>query len=131
MSVQRSLLPLWTAKAAPILWMTVLILRELSNPSVSYPGRDGGIFLYIGSLILKGRVPYRDVWENKGPLVFYLNALGLWLANNSRWGVWGVELVFLVAGSWFGYVALRRLLGTLPALLGAFVWISAIGRVLQ
>ncbi|MBK8823950.1 MAG: hypothetical protein IPN58_15495 [Anaerolineales bacterium] len=67
-------------------WLGLLILGILSNPLFSYPGRDGGIFLYIGSLILKGKIPYLDVWENKGPLVFYINAFGLFLTNGSRWG---------------------------------------------
>ena len=58
------------SRAISFLWMGLLAMGILSNPFFSYPGRDGGIFLYVGSLILKGRIPYLEVWENKGPLVF-------------------------------------------------------------
>jgi Dolichyl-phosphate-mannose-protein mannosyltransferase len=118
-------------KFITILWMGLLSMGILSNPLFSYQGRDSGIFLYIGSLILKGKLPYLDVWENKGPLVFYINALGLLLANGSRWGIWFLEfLVFLISGC-IGYFMIKRLMGATPALVGTFVWVTAAGTVLQ
>lgn len=112
-------------------WLGVIIAPLLSNPLRSYPGRDGGIFLYIGSLILNGGIPYADVWENKGPLVFYINAAGLWIAEGSRWGVWFMELLALLAAAWLGIGTIRRTLGLVPALLGTFLWLHATGGVLQ
>lgn len=112
-------------------WLGLLVLGILSNPLFSYPGRDGGIFLYVGSLILKGKIPYLDVWENKGPLVFYINALGLFLTSGSRWGVWLLEFLFFFGAGVIGYVVIKRLMGVIPALVGAFVWINAAGNVLQ
>jgi len=112
-------------------WMIILILSELSNPLLSYPGRDGGIFLYIGGLILKGKIPYLDAWENKGPLVFYINAAGLYLADGSRWGVWLVEWIFLLGAAWAGYAAVSRTMGPIAAAICTFVWLSAAGNVLQ
>lgn len=118
-------------KIITAIWIGLLAAGILSNPMFSYPGRDGGIFLYIGSLILKGKIPYLDVWENKGPLVFYINALGLFLSNGSRWGVWFLELLFLVGAGWIGCLVIKRTMGTIPALIGTFVWVSAAGNVLQ
>jgi hypothetical protein len=112
-------------------WIGLLILGVLSNPLFSYPGRDGGTFLYIGSLILKGKFPYLDVWENKGPLVFYINAFGLFLANGSRWGVWLLEFLFLFFAAYIGYSLIKSLMGSLPALIGTFVWVTAAAMVLQ
>jgi hypothetical protein len=103
----------------------------LSNPFFSYSGRDGGIFLYVGSLILKGRIPYLAVWENKGPLVFYINALGLAISGGSRWGVWFLEFLFFFGAGVIGYIVIKRLMGLIPALVGVFVWIVAAGNVLQ
>jgi hypothetical protein len=114
-----------------VVWLGVVILGLLANPMLSYPGRDGGIFLYIGSLILKGKIPYADVWENKGPLVFYVNAAGLWLAGGSRWGVWMMELLALLGAAWLGFGTARRALGKIPALVGAYIWLHAAGEVLQ
>jgi len=112
-------------------WVGLLVLGILSNPLFSYPGRDGGIFLYVGSLILKGKMPYLDVWENKGPLVFYINALGLFLTNGSRWGIWLLEFLFFACAGYISYTFIKRLMGTIPALLGTFVWVTAAGNVLQ
>ncbi len=118
-------------KVLTLLWMGLLTAGILSNPMISYPGRDSGIFLYIGSLILKGKIPYRDVWENKGPLVFYINALGLALTGGSRWGIWLLEFVFLFAASYIGYLTLKKLMGVIPAIIGTFIAVSAAGNVLQ
>ena len=112
-------------------WLGLLVLGILSNPLFSYPGRDGGIFLYVGSLILKGRIPYLDVWENKGPLVFYINALGLFLTHGSRWGVWLLEFLFFFGAGYISYTLIKRMMGTIPALVGTFIWITAAGNVLQ
>src|SRR5258706_9690763 len=118
-------------KILTIVWIGLLVLGVLANPLLSYPGRDGGIFLYIGSLILKGKLPYLDVWENKGPLVFYINAFGLFLANGSRWGVWLLEFLFLFSAAYIGYSLIKNLMGTIPAWIGTYVWISTVAMVLQ
>ncbi len=118
-------------KIITAIWVGLLSAGILSNPMFSYPGRDGGIFLYIGSLILKGKIPYLDVWENKGPLVFYINALGLAFSNGSRWGVWLLEFLFIFVAAWIGYLTLKRTMGLIPALIGTFVWVIAAGNVLQ
>jgi hypothetical protein len=114
-----------------LLWMGTLVAASISNPMLSYPGRDSGIFLYIGSLILKGKMPYLDVWENKGPLIFYINALGLFVSNGSRWGVWFLELLFLLGAAWTGYLVIKQRMGVTPALLAIYIWLSALGNVLQ
>ena len=59
-----------------------------------YLERDSGVFHYIGWLITQGKIPYRDVWDHKPPVIFFINALGLLLAGGSRWGVWGLEAFF-------------------------------------
>ena len=72
--------------------LTALILN-LANPLFDKPSRDGGFFLYAGQQILNGKIPYLDFWDSKGPAIFYINALGLWLGGGSRWGVWAVEFL--------------------------------------
>lgn len=124
----RSISP---ASVTTFIWLGMLAMGILSNPYFSYPGRDGGIFLYVGSLILKGKIPYLDVWENKGPLVFYINALGLFFSGGSRWGVWFLEFLFFFGAGVIGYVVIKRLMGVIPAFTVTFIWIIAAGNVLQ
>src|SRR5215470_11276925 len=74
-------------------------------------GRDSGVFLYAGSRILAGQVPYRDVWDHKGPLIYYIDALGLLIGHGSRWGVWLLEVGALGAGAGLAYAGLTESLG--------------------
>src|SRR3990172_8300854 len=79
---------------AAIWLLAVLILP--SNPMDRLPGQDNGVFLYGGQQLLAGKTPYVDFWDHKGPLIFYINALGLLIGSGSRWGVWILEFVFLL-----------------------------------
>jgi hypothetical protein len=112
-------------------FFSILITRILSNPLFDYPSRDSGIFIYIGSLIIKGKLPYVSAWENKGPLVFYINTLGLLLSGGSLWGIWFLEFLFLMGSLYLSYRVTRENMGDVPALVGAFVWTSAVGMVFE
>ena len=48
--------------------------------SLSWPfGWDQGILAWAGDVIHQGGMPYRDAWDIKGPLAYYLYALAQWL----------------------------------------------------
>lgn len=81
--------------AFPIIYLLILaaLVLDFGNPLFGKPARDGGFFLYAGSQILNGKIPYLDFWDSKGPAIFYINALGLLLGGGSRWGVWIAEFV--------------------------------------
>lgn len=48
---------------------------------------DDQMFGYFGWRILHGAVVYRDVWDNKPPGIYWMNALGFWIGRDSYWGV--------------------------------------------
>ncbi len=99
----------------------VLIVLARANPLSSIPGRDGGFFLYAGSQILKGKLLYIDVWDSKGPGIFYVNALGLLLAKGSRWGGWFLEFLVAITSTLLGYKIAKTEWGHGAALLGAMI----------
>lgn len=92
---------------------------------------DAGAYLYSGQQILQGKILYRDIWDHKGPLVYYLNALGLFLGGGSRWGVWFIEWVFIVAASHVGGLFFRQAFGVIPALFASGVWLASLALVLD
>jgi hypothetical protein len=93
-------------------------------PCLAYtPGRDSGVFLYIGQRILAGDIPYRDLWDHKPPLVFFINALGLVIGGGTEYGVRLLECVFFGGAVLLGYAALRKAFGAIPAFLGSLVWL--------
>lgn len=98
-----------------------------SNPrTMPLAGRDSGAFLYVGSGILRGDLPYRDAWDHKPPIVFYIDALGLKLIPGSRWGIWLIEVVSLWAAILLGYSLLQEVFGTAPAILSTFLWVVSL-----
>ena len=46
---------------------------------------DKEIFKYAGMAILRGEVPYRDFFDHKPPMIFFINAAGLIFGP---WGLW-------------------------------------------
>lgn len=55
---------------------------------------DSPIFQIIGKYWALGSVPYRDLWDLKGPYIFLINAIGYWLTG-TRLGVYVVQIVFM------------------------------------
>ncbi len=63
--------------------------------------RDAGIFLYIAESILKGALPYKDLWDHKGPVIYYLDALAL--ALGGKYGVWVMHFLLIFFAALFFY----------------------------
>ena len=61
----------------------------------SFKVEDSGLFLHIGQRLTHGDVLYRDIADNKPPLIYWLNEFGLLLGHGSPGGVF---LLCLAAG---------------------------------
>ena len=100
-----------------------LSLAVCSKSSFLYPMNDWvdvHCFFTVGRGILHGLTPYRDLYEQKGPLVYFLYAAAAGISESSFAGV------FLLEGLCFGcFVYLGgRLAETLSSLRGAY-WPAA------
>lgn len=62
-------------------------------------GSDNPIFLTIGKGITLGKVPYVDLIENKGPLLFLLNGLPQYLVAGTT-GVFILEALMALGACW-------------------------------
>lgn len=111
--------------------LVLLVLATVSPHVQPLPSTDSSVFLYTADTILDGGLPYRDVWDHKGPLIYYIDALGLLLGDGSRWGVWLLELVFVVGAAWLGYRLLREVFGHYPALFASVIWVVNLAWVLD
>lgn len=113
-----------------ILLLVVLAVLATSAPLYHPdPGRDQGVYLYIGQQILDGKIPYRDVWDHKGPIIYYINALGLYLTG-SAWGVWILEIVFLFTAALLGYFAIRSVFDAPIAFASSILWLISLPSIL-
>ena len=67
---------------------------ESTSPFFLNDGTDSAIFKAIGLAILKGKVPYVDIFDHKGPVIFFINALGQWI-HSGRSGIFFLEIINL------------------------------------
>jgi hypothetical protein len=104
-------------------------LLYYANPLDHLPGTDNGVFLYGGQQLLAGKTPYLDFWDHKGPLIYFINALGLLVGKGSRWGVWGVEFIFLTLTAAGIYQTVRCNWGKSAGIIATVYWAYALGQV--
>ena len=58
---------------------------------------DANCFFTVGKSILHGLVPYRDLYEQKGPILYALYALPYMASHTSFFGVWLLEIASAAA----------------------------------
>lgn len=90
------------------------------------PQRDSGVFQYVGWRILQGEVPYKDIWDHKPPVIYFINALGLLIGKGSSWGVWLLEWISLFVASITSYKILKSDSGQLIGYFGTSLWLYCI-----
>lgn len=70
----------------------LIMMQSQMNPfHVTLPNVDSGVFHYIASVMKSGGLMYRDTFDHKGPLLYFINYLGLNLSYYS--GAWFLELI--------------------------------------
>lgn len=102
--------------------VAVISISTLSaaNPLLNPPGRDAGFFLYVGKALKSGAKLYGDIWDSKGPMIFWINAIGVG-RDFSRWGVFALELLFMGSAFFILYYALRKQYGSLAGMVAVLV----------
>ena len=81
---------------AAILAIAVFVISMLSKSSPLYPFNDWtdtNIFLTVGKSVLHGKVLYRDIYEQKGPLLFLIYVLPAIISERSFIGVFLLECI--------------------------------------
>lgn len=88
----------------------ITLFSPTTSPLNPRFGDDSAIFRFIGSAMTQGQTLYVDIWDHKGPVLFFIQwaAQALW---PGRIGIFVVQILFL-----FGTLALltafsRRFLG--------------------
>ncbi len=83
------------------------VLAVCSKSSFLYPMNDWvdvHCFFTVGRGILHGLTPYLDLYEQKGPLIYFLFALAGLISETSFLGVWIIECLCF---GWFLYLGGR------------------------
>ena len=58
-----------------------------------FTATDSSVFLYIGRMMHNGSVPYKDLFDHKGIVLYFIQYIGWALTPNSYVGVFAIEMV--------------------------------------
>lgn len=86
-----------------------LLLTSFSTSMLFHaPSIDSDTFQLMGLNILHGRIPYVDLFDHKGPVLYLFDALGL--SISLTWGVWLLQTFALTITTLLWYKSLSLLL---------------------
>lgn len=85
----------------------LLLFSTTTSPLYDKPhSGDSAAFQLMGKYWNEGFLPYVDLWDLKGPMIFCINAVGYWMTR-SAFGVFIIQVLFFIV---FCLVALRMLM---------------------
>lgn len=87
-----------------------------------YFGYDTALWHVIGRGMTQGFVPYRDLFEHKGPLLFFIYAFS-WLFDNQRLAMFVLQSIFFCVTLIFLYKVCRLFLNQLKALIAVLFFL--------
>lgn len=87
---------------------------------------DSSIYQYIGSIMLKGKMPYIDAFDHKGPILYLINMIGCLI--NIRWGIWLIDLIFMSGIMMYAYKLSNKFLNSEAALIVVLIIMPIISR---
>ena len=117
-----------TEKVRRYYWLAALVTAIItigiaSKSSPLYPFNDwvdANCYLTIGRSMLRSLVPYRDLFEQKGPLLYMLHALAALVSDTSFLGVYFLEVL---AATLFLAIGYRTLCLTMDS--PSLLWLPA------
>ncbi len=89
-----------------IVFLAFVTIAICSKSSFLYPindWADANIYFDITKGMLHGKVPYRDLYDQKGPFIYFLYALGVAIDEKSYFGVFLIEVIAAAAFLLFLY----------------------------
>lgn len=67
---------------------------------------DSSVFKYIGWQMAEGQIPYLDMFDHKGLLIYFINYIGYIISPHR--GVWFIEFIFMFITVLFAYKIARK-----------------------
>ena len=59
--------------------MYILLFSKTLSPLYSIEESDSSVFKVMGQVVLHGKLPYVDIFDHKGPMLYLIEAFGQWL----------------------------------------------------
>ena len=93
-----------------LLLLSTILVTLFSTCSPLYPINpwdDANVFMTIGKSILKGKILYKDIFDQKGPILFFLHELAAAISYTSFIGIYFFEILGFWCFMWCGLKTLR------------------------
>lgn len=71
-----------------------LFSTSTSNLYGNYYEDDSAIFILMGKAITNGLIPYKDIFDHKGPILFFIQAIGQIICEG-RTGIFLIQVIML------------------------------------
>ena len=74
----------------------IAIITICSRSSFIYPFNDWydpNCYFTVGKSMMNGIVPYRDLFEHKGPLLYFIHGIAWFISKNTFLGVYFIEII--------------------------------------
>lgn len=90
--------------------VSLIFLSFFSKNSFFYPlnnGADINMFYTMGKGIANGLVCYRDIFDQKGPIWYFLYTIAYLLDSNGYWGIFLIEIISFTFFLYFTYKMMK------------------------
>lgn len=86
----------------------------------NYYTGDSSIFITIGKAMKEGKIVYKDIFDHKGPILFFIQMIGQYICEG-RFGIFILEILALFISNIFLYKSVCFFTTNKTALLSIFV----------
>ena len=88
--------------------LITLLIASKNSPFYAFNDwTDANAFFTVGKSMMNGLVPYKDIFEQKGPFLYLLYGIGYLISNRSFLGVFIIEVIIFTIGLYYLYKTLK------------------------
>ncbi len=98
-----------------LLLFSCVLVTLFSTCSPLYPINpwdDADVFMTVGKSMLRGKVLYRDIFDQKGPVLFFLHEIAAAISYTSFLGIYIFEVLGLWCFAWYSLKTIRLFSGS-------------------
>lgn len=114
----------------PIEVCFLLLYSFTTSPLFLNDGMDSAVFKTMGLAILKGKVPYVDIFDHKGPVLYFINALGQWMIPG-RMGIFLLQVIGLCVALLYMFKTARLFVGNALSFIVVLFTLFVFGGIIQ
>ncbi len=86
----------------------LLVFSSQTSPLMNNYGWDSAMFVLLGKMFNMGRIPYVDFFDHKGPILIFIEALGVRLSSDDRTGIFILQCINLFITQFLIYKIARH-----------------------